>query len=127
MINIPGEYVRYPEILAIEGIDGIFIGPNDLGTSLGKPDDYENPEYWEVVDGIIAKSEASGRPVMIHQQNIPDSARAIEAGARFILHCSDSRLLQRQMQSDFTALRKVAEGKLGRSLAMEVEDTVETV
>ncbi len=98
-----------------------------MSTSLGKPDDYENPEYWEVVDGIIAKAEASGRPVMIHQQNIKDSTRAINAGARFILHCSDSRLLQRQMQSDFTELRQFTEKKLGRSLSREVEDTVETV
>ena len=124
--SVPG-YRNLDEILDIEGIDGIFIGPNDMSTSLGKPDDYENPEYWEVVDGIVAKSEASGRAVMIHQQTIPDSARAIKAGARFILHCSDSRLLQRQMQSDFTALRELAQEKLGRSLAREVEDTVETI
>jgi len=64
---------------------------------------------------------------MIHQQNIKDSTRAIQAGARFILHSSDSRLLQRQMQSDFSALREVAEKKLGRSLSRDVEDTVETV
>lgn len=124
--SVPG-YKNLDEILAIEGIDGIFIGPNDMSTSLGKPDDYENPEYWEVVDGIITKSEASGRPVMIHQQNVSDSTRAINAGARFILHSSDSRLLQRQMQSDFTALRELAEKKLGRSLSRKVKDTVETV
>ena len=124
--SVPG-YKNLDEILAIEGIDGIFIGPNDMSTSPGKPDDYENPEYWEVVDGIITKSEASGRPVMIHQQNVSDSTRAINAGARFILHSSDSRLLQRQMQSDFTALRELAEKKLGRSLSRKVKDTVETV
>ena len=124
--SVPG-YKNLDEILAIEGIDGIFIGPNDMSTSLGNPDDYENPEYWEVVDGIITKSEASGRPVMIHQQNVSDSTRAINAGARFILHSSDSRLLQRQMQSDFTALRELAEKKLGRSLSRQVKDTVETV
>ena len=124
--SVPG-YKNLDEILAIEGIDGIFIGPNDMSTSLGKPDDYENPEYWEVVDGIITKSEASGRPVMIHQQNVSDSTRAINAGARFILHSSDSRPLQRQMQSDFTALRELAEKKLGRSLSRKVKDTVETV
>ena len=30
-------------ILDVGGIDGVFIGPNDMSTSLGIPDDYANP------------------------------------------------------------------------------------
>ena len=111
----------------MDGLDAIFIGPNDMSTSLGIPDDYGNQKYWDVIDDIVKQTEASGRPVMIHQQNIPDSSRAIDAGARFILHSSDQRLLQQAMQHDFRALREYTERKLGRSLSIEVEDTVETI
>ena len=122
----PG-YQNLEEILKVDGLDAIFIGPNDMSTSLGIPDDYGNQKYWDVIDDIVKQTEASGRPVMIHQQNIPDSSRAIDAGARFILHSSDQRLLQQAMQHDFSALREYTERKLGRSLSIEVEDTVETI
>ena len=32
------------EIVAIEGVDAIFVGPNDLSISLGVPDQYDHPE-----------------------------------------------------------------------------------
>ena len=129
IIGIESEpaYENLDEILKIDGLDAIFVGPNDMSTSLGIPDEYDNPKYWDVIDGVVRKTEASGRPVMIHQQNIPDSTRAIEAGARFILHSTDGRSLQKQMQSDFGALREYAEKKLGRSFTRDVEDSVETI
>jgi 2-keto-3-deoxy-L-rhamnonate aldolase RhmA len=122
----PG-YQRLDEILTIDGLDAIFVGPNDMSTSLGIPDEYDNKKYWDVVDGIMKKTNGSGRAVMIHQQNIPDSTRGINAGARFVLHSSDQRLLQNAIQRDFTELRAITEKKLGRSLTVEVADTVETI
>lgn len=95
-------------ILDVGHIDGIFVGPNDLSTSLGIPDDYANPKYQSVVKGIIEKSEDRGVPVMVHQQTIETSAKAIALGARFILHAMDSNLLQRAIQSELDALRLAA-------------------
>ena len=34
-------------ILEVPGIDGIFVGPNDMSISLGLPDQYDRPEYQE--------------------------------------------------------------------------------
>ena len=34
-----------PEILEVEGIDAIFVGPNDFSTSYGIPDDTGHPDY----------------------------------------------------------------------------------
>ena len=124
IIGIESEpaYLNLDAILGVGGIDAIFVGPNDMSTSLGIPDEYDNPRYWDVLAEIARKSEAAGAAVMIHQQNVADSTIAIELGARFVLHSSEGRTLQRQMQSDFNALREAA-GSLERA----VEDTVETV
>ena len=59
------------DILEVEGIDGIFVGPNDMSISLGIPDQYDRPEYKETVKKVIDISEAHGKPVLVHHQT-PD-------------------------------------------------------
>ena len=114
-------------ILAVGDIDGIFIGPNDMTTSLGIPDEVANPQYLDVIKDIIAKAEASGVPVMIHQQTLDASTTAIELGARFVMHSSDSRLMQVAMQEHMAQLRAVGMRVSGRGEAVEGRDTIETV
>lgn len=114
-------------ILAVGDIDGIFIGPNDMTTSLGIPDEVANPKYLDVIKDIIAKAEAGGVPVMIHQQTLDASTTAIELGARFVMHSTDSRLLQAAMQEHMAQLREVGMRVSGRGEAVEGRDTIETV
>jgi 4-hydroxy-2-oxoheptanedioate aldolase len=114
-------------ILAVGDIDGIFIGPNDMTTSLGIPDEVANPKYLDVIKDIIAKAEASGVPVMIHQQTLDASTTAIELGARFVMHSTDSRLMQVAMQEHMAQLREVATRVSGRGGAVEGRDTIATV
>jgi 2-keto-3-deoxy-L-rhamnonate aldolase RhmA len=93
-----------------------------MSTSLGIPNDYTNPQYIAVVEDIIKRCEAVNVPVMVHQQNIADSTMAIERGARFVLHATDSNILQRALQSEFNALREIAGG-----VAAATRDTVDVV
>ena len=64
---------------------------------------------------------------MIHQQTISTSTTAIELGARFILHSSDSGLLLRGLQTEFAQLREVAGKKYGDVAAVEAEDTLDVI
>lgn len=124
IIGIESEpaYENLDAILDVGDIDGIFIGPNDMSTSLGIPDDYTNPKYIKVIKDIIKRAEARGIPTMVHQQTIDTSTTAIKLGARFVLHSSDSRMLQRMMQDEMNALRKAA-----GQIAAKTKDTVGTV
>lgn len=117
--SVPG-YENLDNILGVGGIDGVFIGPNDMSISLGIPDDYSNPKYIHVIADIIKTCEARGVPVMVHQQTIETSTMAIEQGARFVLHAMDTNILQRALQNEFNALREVA-GKT----ASATKDTVD--
>ena len=119
--SVPGQQ-NLDAILDVGDIDGIFIGPNDMSTSLGIPDDYSNPEYIAVLKDIIAKADARGVPVMIHQQTIETSTTAINLGARFIMHSSDARLMQFAMQDHMNQLREAA-----GAVKATAEDRVETV
>jgi 2-keto-3-deoxy-L-rhamnonate aldolase RhmA len=129
IIGIESEpaYERLEAILGVGDIDGIFIGPNDMTTSLGIPDEVTNPRYLDVIKGVIAKSEAHGVPVMIHQQTLDTSTTAIELGARFVLHSTDARFMQIAMQEHMAELRLVTQRVTGKGEAVEATDTVETV
>lgn len=108
-------------------IDVVFVGPNDMTTSIGKPDELEDPEYIDILKNIIAKSEAKGIPVMIHHQNMKMSNMSLELGSRFILHGSDAGLLRQKVTEDFTALRSAAAKKWGGDAGTEVSDKMEAV
>ena len=118
---------RVGELIDCADIDGVFIGPNDMTTSLGIPDEIDNPLYIDTLKKIVAEVDRRGLPTMIHQQTIPTSATAIELGARFILHSSDAGLLLRSIQTEFAQLREIAGKKYGDVAAVEAEDTLEVI
>jgi 2-keto-3-deoxy-L-rhamnonate aldolase RhmA len=42
------------QILEVEGVSGIIVGPSDLSIDLGIPLQYEDPRLIEVVDRVLA-------------------------------------------------------------------------
>ncbi len=113
-------------ILDVGDIDGIFIGPNDMTTSLGIPDETKNPKYLDVIRDVVARSEARNVPVMVHHQTVEDSLAAIELGARFVLHSTDGRFMQTAMQEQLRQLREAATEHGDIDVATG-RDTIETV
>ncbi len=95
-------------MLEVPGIDGIFVGPNDLSISLGIPDQYDQKVYQETVKGVIDRAEAKGIATQVHQQTPDLSTYWISQGARFILHGTDRRALTEGFKADFGALRDFA-------------------
>ena len=118
---------RLDELLECAEIDGIFVGPNDLTTSLGIPDEVDNPIYLDVLKNVIETGEKHGVPTMVHQQSIETSAKAIELGARFVLHSSEVGILLKGIQNDFAQLRDIASERFGGVEAREAQDTLETI
>ena len=118
---------RLDELLDCAPIDGIFVGPNDLTTSMGIPDEVEHPDYIETLKRIIDTGEARGVPTMVHQQTMPASTKALELGARFVLHSSDVGILLRGVQDEFAELRKVATKRFGEFQSAEARDTLDTI
>ena len=80
-------------ILSVNGIDAVFVGPNDLTISLGIPDQYDHPEYKKAVKYIIDKSKSKGIPTLVHQQTLDLTREWIENGSNFVLYSSDSRMV----------------------------------
>ena len=96
------------KMLQVPGIDGIFVGPNDMSISLGIPDQYDQKIYQDMVKKVIDMSEAHGVATLVHQQTPDLSTYWISQGARFILHGTDRRALTEGFKSDFGVLRDFA-------------------
>jgi 4-hydroxy-2-oxoheptanedioate aldolase len=104
-------------LLKAAPVDGVFVGPNDMTTSLGIPDEVDNPVYIDTLKKVISTCESRGIPVMIHQQTRDTSLKAIELGARWVLHSSDAGFLRNAVNSDFAVLRDAAGKKWGAAKA----------
>lgn len=93
-------------ICAIPGVSALFIGPNDMTTNMGIPNEYDHPDFLAVVQRVIAAGNRRGIPAGSWFGKTEQQLRAIRQGARFICHSNDSSLLKDIMTTVFGALRK---------------------
>jgi 4-hydroxy-2-oxoheptanedioate aldolase len=107
MIETAQALDRLDDILSVEGLDAIYIGPSDLSLSLGcRPvfDDVD-PLAQQAIEHIVERARAHGVQAGIHNGR-PDVARArIELGFRFVTVGSDARLLTQGSQELLKAMR----------------------
>lgn len=81
------------EIAAVEGVDGLFIGPSDLAADLGHLGNPGHPEAQEAFSEVLAACKAAGKAAGILSA-VEEQARAyIEAGYNFVAVGSDLGLL----------------------------------
>ena len=71
-------------ILAVKGIDGAFVGPNDLSFSMGLPGKVGSPEVRAKVEGAIKRIRASGIAAGVIANNNADAKHYREVGANYL-------------------------------------------
>ncbi len=95
------------EILAVEGLDGIFVGPADLSISWteGALMEPATEELQDVIATIAEKIVAAGKIAGIYVTETRDIGRYHAMGYRLITCTSDSLLLQAGIKSFVGAAR----------------------
>lgn len=86
------------DIAAVDGVDGIFIGPGDLSASLGYPGDLFHPEVVTAVEGAIRRVAAAGKPAGVLTYDIDFARRCMELGSRFTAVGADLAILVRGVE-----------------------------
>ena len=83
------------EILAVEGLDAVFVGPSDLGQSLGygPGTDRGEPEVVEAIDRVLAAAREHGLVAGIFTGSPEYASRMAEKGFQFVTISSDVRLM----------------------------------
>jgi len=97
-------------ILDVPGISGIYVGPSDLGFSLGmKPMlDREEPEVFKIYEKLIQATGKRGQFAGIHNATGIYAARMIGMGFRLVTLANDAGLMARAARAEIAITRKNA-------------------
>lgn len=83
------------EICAVEGVDGVFVGPADLHASLGYPGETGNPAVVPMIEDAIRRIRKAGKAPGVLTSAEVEVRRYIEAGCLFTAVGSDVGVLVR--------------------------------
>lgn len=87
------------EILATEGVDGVFIGPADLSASLGYLGQTMHPDMQATIIDALKRINASGKAGGILTTDDGMIKASLDAGARFVAVAMDIALLLSNAQA----------------------------
>ncbi len=82
------------DILAVDGVDGVFIGPSDLAASMGHLGAPAHPEVKAAVEGAIARIAAAGKAAGVFASDPAVARRYAALCARFVAVGCDTVLLR---------------------------------
>jgi 4-hydroxy-2-oxoheptanedioate aldolase len=82
-------------ICAVDGVDGVFIGPADLHASLGYTGEVANPKVKPLIDDAIRRIRKAGKAPGILTPNEADARHWLECGALFVAVGADVGILAR--------------------------------
>jgi 2-dehydro-3-deoxyglucarate aldolase len=87
---------RLPEIVKVEGLDAILVGPYDLSASLGRTAEFTHPEFEAAMARILEIARAANVPCGVHvvAPSPAELDRRQAAGYRFIAYGIDSVILR---------------------------------
>jgi 4-hydroxy-2-oxoheptanedioate aldolase len=97
-------------ILAVNGIDGIYVGPADLSFSLGKPPrlDPEDSEVLATLDAICRQTRARGKIAGVHVDGARTALRRYGEGYQLCSIGTDALLLAKAARSAVDEIRSAA-------------------
>ena len=96
MIETADGLANLDAILAVPGIDGVYVGPNDLALALGcaPVPESDDPVMVEAIGRIVAATRAAGRMAGIFCSGGPGAARRAAEGFTLVTPGNDAMLLR---------------------------------
>ena len=115
MIETAEGYRNLEEILAVAGIDGVYIGPIDLTLGLYGNDlpigiDREEPEMLEAIERILKTAHAAGKKAGIHCGTPEYAARMAKLGFDLVALSTDLGLFSAASKAGLEAARLLIRG-----------------
>lgn len=95
-------------IAAVDGVDGVFIGPSDLSAALGHLGNPGHPDMQAVIEDAIRRIQAAGRATGILTTDEAQARRYISLGCTFVAVGVDTLLLAHSTQELARRFRQTA-------------------
>ena len=93
------------QIAAVEGIDVLWIGHNDLTNSMNIPGQFTHPDYLAAVERVLAACKATNKPAGIMSGSIADARAALAQGFRIIAYNGDLWIYGQALGAGLQAIR----------------------
>ncbi|MEQ1826074.1 MAG: aldolase/citrate lyase family protein [Pirellula sp.] len=92
-------------ICSIPGVSALFIGPNDLTTNMGIPNEYDSPEFISMIQRVIHAADRYHIAAGCWFGKAEQALRTKQQGARLVVYSNDSSILKDAVEQVFRRLR----------------------
>lgn len=99
------------QLIAVPGVDAVFIGPNDLSQTLGLPGDPSAPEVVRYVERALEICRRVNMPCGVHAFDVAGAKQWIQKGMRFMACGNEATWLVDSGQKASAEIREALPGK----------------
>ncbi|HEY8596769.1 MAG TPA: aldolase/citrate lyase family protein [Devosiaceae bacterium] len=117
MIETVAGVENLEEIVAVDGLDALFIGPNDLSLAYGKQPlaEPQDDTVTAAISRVLDAASMVGMPVGIFCSSPAAAARRLAQGFRFVVPGNDAGLLTKAAREALAGARDEAAVSTGQS------------
>jgi 2-dehydro-3-deoxyglucarate aldolase/4-hydroxy-2-oxoheptanedioate aldolase len=94
------------DILAVEGVDLVWVGFLDLSLSMGIPGQYREPQFENAISRIVEVCKAKNKPAGILSNDPEQCKKYIQQGFQCICYGGELWILQRALTEGIQAIRR---------------------
>ncbi|HOR87196.1 MAG TPA: aldolase/citrate lyase family protein, partial [Bacillota bacterium] len=81
------------EIVSVEGVDGVFVGPYDLSIALDMPAQFSDPVFLEAIDRILTACKNAGKYALIFSGSADAAKKYLKDGFDGVAYGLDTNIL----------------------------------
>jgi 4-hydroxy-2-oxoheptanedioate aldolase len=103
----PAAVHRADEIVSIDGVDAVMLGPADFSILSGIPGQWEHESVQQALTLVAKAARSAGKHLACTVGSVEQARRALDLGAAILFHGADILIVKRgleQIQSDFAAM-----------------------
>jgi 2-keto-3-deoxy-L-rhamnonate aldolase RhmA len=93
-------------IAAIDGVDGLIVGHNDLSASLGMHGEYDREEFRAAVDRVQRACAKHGKSYGRAPSSVAEAVELFDSGADLLIYSGDVWLLKSALAGPISELRE---------------------
>jgi 4-hydroxy-2-oxoheptanedioate aldolase len=80
-------------IVAVEGVDAVYVGPNDLSQTVGVPGQIHHPEVTKRIDRVIEACNRAGVAPGLHTYDVESAQGWLKKGIRLLGYSGDASFI----------------------------------
>ena len=101
-----GALEQIEAIVALDGVDGIFIGPFDLSISMGIPGQFEHPDFIAALEQVKLACKKAQKFCMIFAGNPDAAAERLRQGYDAVAYALDASVLISAFKRDLSTIKE---------------------